>query len=68
MLPDAVDTGIWQQSGMAALKPRAMLQPEHVAAFILYLLSLPRDAYLLNSIIAPVPLRARKAGPGRSET
>lgn len=68
VLPDAVDTGIWQQSGMAALKPRAMLQPEHVAAFILYLLSLPRDAYLLNSIIAPVPLRARKAGPGRSET
>jgi NAD(P)-dependent dehydrogenase (short-subunit alcohol dehydrogenase family) len=62
VLPDAVDTGLWDQSGTVALKPRAMLKPDHVAAFILYLLSLPRDAYLLNSVIAPVPLRGRRGG------
>lgn len=65
VLPDAVDTGLWDQSGTAALKPRAMLMPGQVAAFIAYLLTLPRDAYLLNSVIAPIALRGRK-GPGRS--
>ncbi|MBL4812913.1 MAG: SDR family oxidoreductase, partial [Rhodobacteraceae bacterium] len=61
VLPDAVDTGLWDQSGTAALKPRLMLTPEHVAQFICYLLSLPRDAYLLNSVIAPIPVRRRKS-------
>ena len=66
VLPDAVDTGLWDQSGTAALKPRAMLQADHVAAFILYLLTLPRDAYLLNSVIAPVPLRGRRGGGAKT--
>lgn len=60
VLPDAVDTALWEQSGTAALKPRAMLRPEQVAAFIGYLVTLPRDAYLLNPVVAPVTLRARR--------
>lgn len=60
LLPDAVDTGIWDQSGAVALKPRLMLSPERVAQFILYLVTLPRDTYLLNPVVAPVPQRQRK--------
>lgn len=66
VLPDAVDTGLWDQSGTVALKPQAMLQPDDVAAFILYLLGLPRDAYLLNSVIAPMPRRGRKGGGAKA--
>lgn len=61
VLPDAVDTGLWDQSVTAALKPRTMLSPDHVASFIHYLLTLPRDAYLLNSVVAPIPVRKRKS-------
>ena len=60
LLPDAVDTGIWEQSGGIALKPRLMLTPERVASFIAYLVTLPRDTFLLNPVVAPVPLRVRK--------
>ena len=60
LLPDAVDTGIWEQSGGLALKPRLMLTPERVASFIAYLVTLPRDTFLLNPVVAPVPLRVRK--------
>ena len=60
VLPDAVDTNIWDQSGTAALKPRAMLTPGQVAEFVHYLVTLPRDAFLYNSVIAPVPLRKRR--------
>lgn len=66
LLPDAVDTGLWSQTGGAALKPRALLAPERVAALILYLLSLPRDTYLLNSIVLPLATRRRK-GADRAE-
>lgn len=62
VLPDAVDTGLWDQSGTAALKPRAMLSPEQVARFIHYLVTLPRDAFLLNSTIAPMPARRKRKG------
>ena len=60
LLPDAVDTGLWGQSGGVALKPQAMLEPSRVAALLLYLLALPRDTYLLNPVVAPVPSRRRK--------
>ncbi|KKN15301.1 hypothetical protein LCGC14_0987390 [marine sediment metagenome] len=62
LLPDAVDTGLWAQAGTSGLKPRAMLTPERVAEVILYLLALPRDTYLLNSVVVPVPTRRRKGG------
>ena len=62
LLPDAVDTGLWEQSGNLALKPRVMLTPDNVGAFIAYLLALPRDAYLRNPVVAPIPQRRRKKG------
>ena len=62
LLPDAVDTPIWEQSGSAALKPRAMLSPERVGEFVLYLMTLPRDTYLLNPLIYPLRQRARRGG------
>lgn len=62
LLPDAVDTGLWTQSGTAALKPPALLSPAQVADVILYMLALPRDTYLLNSVVAPMPQR-RRGGP-----
>ena len=64
LLPDAVDTGLWTQAGGAAMKPRAMLAPDRVAALIVYLLRLPRDTYLLTSVVAPVPARRRKGRTG----
>lgn len=61
VLPDAVDTGLWGQSGGVALKPQAMLEPARVAELLVYLLALPRDTYLLNPVIVPVPTRRRKS-------
>lgn len=60
VLPDAVDTGLWSQSGGVALKPQAMLEPARVAELLVYLLALPRDTYLLNPVVVPVPSRRRK--------
>lgn len=48
VLPDAVDTPIWDQSGTTALKPAQMLSPERVAEFVMYLVTLPRDTFLSN--------------------
>jgi NAD(P)-dependent dehydrogenase (short-subunit alcohol dehydrogenase family) len=63
VLPDAVDTPLWEQSGTASLKPRNMLSPEAVAEFIGYLLSMPRDMYLLNPTIYPMRLPPRRKKP-----
>ncbi len=52
VLPDAVDTPLWDQNPPSALRPPSALPPDRVAAFVLYLLTLPRDAYLLNPVIA----------------
>jgi NAD(P)-dependent dehydrogenase (short-subunit alcohol dehydrogenase family) len=60
LLPDAVDTGLWGQAGGAALKPRVLLSPDRIGAIITYLLALPRDTYLLNAVVAPLPARRRK--------
>lgn len=63
LLPDAVDTPLWEQSGSAALKPRTMLAPERVAEVVLYLLTLPRDAFLLNPLLYPLRPKSRRTGP-----
>jgi len=60
LLPDAVDTPIWEQNGSAGFKPPQMLTPERVAEAILYMISLPRDTYLLNPTIYPTRQRARR--------
>jgi NAD(P)-dependent dehydrogenase (short-subunit alcohol dehydrogenase family) len=60
LIPDAVDTPLWEQSGSAALKPRAMLSPERVADFVHYLITLPRDTFLLNPLLYPARPRSRR--------
>lgn len=60
LLPDAVDTGLWGQSGGTALKPQNMMSPDRLGTLIAYLLAMPRDTYLMNPVVAPVPQRRRK--------
>lgn len=57
VLPDAVDTPLWDQSGTTALKPTQMLSPQRVAEFALYLITLPRDTFLLNPTLLPLQQR-----------
>jgi NAD(P)-dependent dehydrogenase (short-subunit alcohol dehydrogenase family) len=60
LLPDAVETPLWQQNGPRALKPVNLITPERVAEFIRYMLALPRDAYLLNPVLAPFKGRRKQ--------
>jgi NAD(P)-dependent dehydrogenase (short-subunit alcohol dehydrogenase family) len=60
VLPDAVETPLWDQNGPAALKPVNVLPAQRVAEFIIYLLALPRDTYLLNPVIAPMKQRRKR--------
>jgi NAD(P)-dependent dehydrogenase (short-subunit alcohol dehydrogenase family) len=60
VLPDAVETPLWEQNGPAAMKPVNVLPPERVAEFILFLLDLPRDTYLPNPVIAPMKQRRKR--------
>lgn len=61
LLPDAVNTALWEQSGTTALKPPHMLSPDRVAAFVLYMITLPRDAFLLNPMLYPLQVRTKRA-------
>jgi 3-oxoacyl-[acyl-carrier protein] reductase len=60
VLPDAVETPLWNQNGPAALKPVNVLSPMRVAEFILFMLDLPRDTYLPNPVIAPMKQRRKR--------
>lgn len=64
ILPDAVETPLWHQNSSAALKPLTMLPPERVAEFIVYLLTLPQDTFLLNPVIAPFKSRRQRRRSG----
>lgn len=58
LLPDAVDTAIWEQNGR--IRPERALDAGRVADLILYLIALPEDAVLSRPVIAP--FRARRRG------
>lgn len=60
ILPDAVDTPLWDQNGPTGIREPFTLPPERVAEFILFLLTLPRDTFMLNPVIAP--FKGRKGG------
>ena len=60
VLPDAVETPLWDQNGPAAMKPVNTLPAKRVAEFILYLIDLPRDTYLSNPVIAPMKQRKKR--------
>jgi 3-oxoacyl-[acyl-carrier protein] reductase len=62
VLPDAVDTPLWDQNGRTLPRPTAALPPSRVAALIVFLLSLPDDAMLLCPVIAPVRGRRDRSG------
>lgn len=67
ILPDAVDTGFWEQNGPRSVRPPLALPPERVAEFILHLLTLPRDTFLLNPVISPFRSRKKRTkGKGDS--
>lgn len=70
LLPDAVDTPLWQQNGSQAIQASLKLPPERVANFILYLLCLPADTCMLNPVIAPMKTskKARKKRPVDAST
>ena len=48
-----------------------MLSPDRVAEFVLYLITLPRDAFLLNPMLYPLHVRTKRANAAqidRTET
>ena len=57
VLPDAVDTPIWEQNG--SIRPEHALAPQRVADLILYLVTLPDDTVVLAPVIAPLRTRRR---------
>jgi NAD(P)-dependent dehydrogenase (short-subunit alcohol dehydrogenase family) len=61
LLPDAVDTPLWDQNGSQSIRAPQTLAPEQVAAFIVYLLSLPPDTCLLNPVITPMKSRKKRS-------
>ncbi|UOM32852.1 SDR family oxidoreductase [Acuticoccus sp. I52.16.1] len=61
LLPDAVETPIWDQLGGAALKPKTMLPAERIADCALWLIALPRDMFIVNPVVAPIQQRRKKA-------
>jgi 3-oxoacyl-[acyl-carrier protein] reductase len=58
ILPDAVDTPLWEQNGPIP-PPADALSAAKVASFILYLLTMPEDTTLLNPIISSFRSRRR---------
>jgi NAD(P)-dependent dehydrogenase (short-subunit alcohol dehydrogenase family) len=65
LLPDAVRTTLWDQSGSTALKPPYMLSADRVAEFVFYMITLPRDAFLLNPTLYPLQVRTKRSPPLR---
>jgi len=60
ILPDSVDTPFWEQNGSSGIKATMTIPPERVAQLILHLVTLPRDAFMYNTCIAPFKTRKRK--------
>ena len=68
VLPDAVDTPLWDQNGPVRA-PEWSLPPERVAAIIVYMLALPLDTVLENVVVAPLRVRKRKSrGKGKEDS
>lgn len=59
VLPDAVDTPMWEQNGMLR-KPEDALPPERVADLIAFLVSMPEDTMLGDVVIKAFKTRRRK--------
>jgi 3-oxoacyl-[acyl-carrier protein] reductase len=66
VLPDAVDTPMWEQNGPVPA-PADALPPSRIADFILYLMRMPDDTILVSPTIAPFRTRRRAPKPAVSE-
>lgn len=66
VIPDAVDTPLWDQNGPVPPPPDA-LAPDRVADLILYLISLPSDTVILGPIIAPFGSSRKRARKRKDE-
>ena len=60
VIPDAVDTPLWEQNGVITKSPPGALPPQRVAELILFCLSLPADTVCENLVIAPFRTRIGK--------
>lgn len=60
VLPDAVDTPIWQQNGPVPAPPGA-LSPDRVAQVIVLMLALPADATCEQMTVSPLSLRKMRS-------
>jgi len=63
LLPDAVDTPMWDQNGPVP-RPGNALPADRIAGMILYMLALPPDTILQGPIIAAFRTRRRTPAPG----
>ncbi|WP_010581733.1 SDR family oxidoreductase [Schlesneria paludicola] len=68
ILPDAVDTPLWQQNNVVQSAPAGALPPERVAQMILFCLSLPPDTICENLVISPFRSRLGKRSAGAAPT
>jgi NAD(P)-dependent dehydrogenase (short-subunit alcohol dehydrogenase family) len=60
IIPDAVDTPLWEQNGAITKSPPGALPPQRVAELILFCLSLPPDTVCENLVISPFRTRIGK--------
>lgn len=60
ILPDAVDTPLWDQNSPQSMRAALALPPERFAQLILHLITLPCDAFMLNTVIAPFKGRKKR--------
>lgn len=60
VMPDAVDTPMWDQNGPVKVPKRASLPPERVANVIAHVAMLPEDTLLGHMVIFPFVTRRRK--------
>ena len=51
---------MWDQNGPQSMRAALALPPERVAQLILHLITLPRDAFMLNTVIAPFKGRKKR--------
>jgi len=65
VLPDAVDTPLWEQNGPIP-RPTNAIPAARVADLIVFLLTLPQDTVLVNPVIGGFHARSRKPRPSAS--
>jgi NAD(P)-dependent dehydrogenase (short-subunit alcohol dehydrogenase family) len=67
ILPDAVDTPLWEQNGAIKTAPPQALPAERVAELIAFCLALPPDTICENLVIAPFRTRVSKRAAPAAE-